>query len=68
MKKELTWQKELELAEAYAHDAYDWDEEHIERCLRKALEKAKKSGVDISKEITMIRKIAEKNISIPHQS
>lgn len=58
MEKELSWKKELELAESYARDGpYDWSEEHLNRCLRKAIEKAKKEGVDISKEVERIRKI-----------
>ncbi|MBS3167803.1 hypothetical protein J4216_01625 [Candidatus Woesearchaeota archaeon] len=58
MEKNLSYEKELELAEDYANDGpYDWDEEHMERCLRKAIEKAKKEGVDISKEVERIRKI-----------
>jgi len=57
MEKELSWKKELELAEGYANDGpNEWTEEHLNRCLRNALEKAKKEGVDISKEIERIRK------------
>ena len=58
MEKELSWKKELELAEAYAKDGpYDVPEEYMERCLKKAIEKAKKEDVDISEEVKRIRKI-----------
>ena len=55
---ELSVKEELALAEGYAHDGPDeWDEEHLERCLRKAKAKAEKESRDISKEIARIRKI-----------
>ena len=58
MEKELSWKKELELAEDYANDGpNEWSEEHLNRCLRKAIEKAKKEGVNISKEVERIKKI-----------
>ena len=58
MERELSWQKELELAESYAKDGpNEWTDEHLERCLRKAKEKAKKEGVDISKQVKNIKKI-----------
>ncbi|MBI2124383.1 hypothetical protein HYT92_01190 [Candidatus Pacearchaeota archaeon] len=58
MKKELSWKKELELAEDYAKDGpYEWPKEYLNRCLQKAIDKAKKEGIDISKEIKYIKKI-----------
>ena len=58
MEKDLSWKKELELAESYAKDGPDeWTEEHLNRCLKKAVDKAKKEGIDISNEVERIRKI-----------
>lgn len=57
MEKELSWRKELELAENYARDgSYEWTEEHLNRCLSKAIEKANKVGVNITKEVEDIKR------------
>ena len=57
-KDELSWKKELELAETYAKDGpYDVPKSYMERCLENAIEKAKKEKIDVSKEVKRIRKI-----------
>jgi len=53
---EISWEKELEIAEAYA-ESKDCPESYMERCLKKAIEKAKKEGIDISDKVERIRKI-----------
>lgn len=61
MEKELSWQKELELAKDYAKDgSNEWSKEHLERCLNKAIEKSKKEGINISKEVKRIKAIWNK--------
>lgn len=56
--QEISWEKELEIAEAYAESGpNDVPKEYMERCLKKAIEKAKNKGIDISKEVIRIRKI-----------
>ena len=55
MENELSWKKELGLAEDYAVSGpNDVPENYMERCLKKAVEKAE---IDISKDVERIRKI-----------
>lgn len=62
MEKELTWKEELELAESYANEGpNEWPEEHLNRCIKKAIEKAKKEVIDISKEVKRIKNIWKKH-------
>ncbi len=58
MGRDLSWEKELDLAEAYAKDGPgEWPEEYLTRCLKNAEEKAKLQGRDVSLRIAKIKEV-----------